>query len=93
MSSIVLQLDKWDAGCPVLLPLGPVTVAPILYASVGVLVPFILFCLALFLHLWSNMFISNLKDRISAGEGESPFKWRGPREGSYYRSWSSQQRD
>ncbi len=60
MASFVLELDAWDAACPVLLPLGPVTVASIVPASAGVLVPFIIFCFALFFHLLNNMLLKNL---------------------------------
>jgi hypothetical protein len=65
MATFVLELDAWDAACPVLLPLGPVTVAPIVPASAGVLVPFILFCFALLFHLLNNMFLPNFMDAIN----------------------------
>lgn len=56
MSSPILNIDMqaWDPASPVLLPLGPVTVAPIFAASMGVLVPFIIFTMSLFTHMLSE---------------------------------------
>jgi hypothetical protein len=60
----MLDFDTWDPYCPVVLPLGTVTVAPIVAASMGVLIPFILFAVALFMHMW-NMWDFNLQTSLS----------------------------
>jgi hypothetical protein len=63
-----LDLDSavmWDPACPVLLPLGPITIAPIMSASMGVLVPFILFVLAQFAFLY-RMWDANARDDPSS---------------------------
>ena len=86
MASFVLELDAWDAACPVLLPLGPVTVAPIVPASVGVLVPFIFFCFALFFHLLNSMFLKNFKDALDAKHTKSSMwtQWKPPHQNSVF---------
>jgi hypothetical protein len=59
--STVLFLDidasTWSTACPVLLPLGAPTIAPIISASMGLFVPFFVFVVALFyhmFHMWSG---------------------------------------
>ncbi len=59
----MLDFDTWDPYCPVVLPLGTVTVAPIVAASMGVLIPFILFAVAQFMHMW-NMWDFNLQQSL-----------------------------
>ena len=59
----VLDLNAWDPYTPVVLPLGTVTVAPIVAASMGVLIPFIIFAVAMFMHMW-NMWDFNLQDSL-----------------------------
>jgi hypothetical protein len=51
----VINLDAllaWDPACPVLLPLGPITIAPIISASAGVFVPFFVFLCAFFYYMY-----------------------------------------
>jgi hypothetical protein len=51
----LLNLDSvlaWDPACPVMLPLGAVTMSPIIPASLGVLIPFLIFAIAQFYFLY-----------------------------------------
>ena len=69
MSTPILNIDllAWDPASPVLLPLGPVTVAPIFAASMGVLIPFVIFALSIFMHMWGNWQFS-LNDAMASFE-------------------------
>ena len=67
MSTPILNIDLpggWDSACPVLLPLGSVTVAPIYAASIGVLIPFVIFAFSIFMHMW-GMWKGNVADALS----------------------------
>ena len=55
--SVQLNLDSWYGACPVVLPLGASTISSVYTGSIGILVPFIFFVLAMFsfLHtMWLN---------------------------------------
>jgi hypothetical protein len=59
-----IDLDSalmWDPACPVLLPLGAITISPIMSASMGILVPFVLFVIAQFVFLY-RMWDANARD-------------------------------
>lgn len=86
-----LNLDAidWTPACPVLLPFGGVTIAPLLSASLGVFLPFVLFVLALFYNFygvwrsnasgasssWSTGFGGH---RLGGAAGAAPFYHRVP---------------
>jgi len=57
----VLNIDAplmWDPACPVLLPLGPITISSIIAASIGIFIPFLIFTLFLFYYLY-EMWMQN----------------------------------
>ena len=65
MSDVLnIDLASWDSASPVLLPLGALPLGPIVAASMGVLVPFIIFAFAMFMHTW-NMWDDNLQANLS----------------------------
>jgi hypothetical protein len=63
---VFLNLDSaqmWDPACPVLLPLGAITISPIISASMGVLIPFLIFVIAQFWYLY-GIWYANVKPGI-----------------------------
>jgi hypothetical protein len=69
--SLYLNLDsarQWDPACPVLLPLGALTASPIMAASMGVLIPFLLFAMAQFVFLYRMWCENGRHDPGTTGE-------------------------
>lgn len=59
--------DAWDSACPVMLPLAPVTMQPIIAASMGILFPFFVFsCLMFYQWLQCNVMDGHYKSSSSS---------------------------
>ena len=71
MLNIDLMTSASDWTSPVLLPLGPVTVLPIMAASMGFLVPFVFFIILFFVYIMWDVWFSNLKERVGADDNSS----------------------
>lgn len=73
-SVVVLNIDDsaaWTGACPVLLPFGPPTIAPIISASMGLFVPFLIFTAAFFMHLYRIWTGENYYHTPAAAAGSS----------------------
>jgi hypothetical protein len=68
MLNIDLMTSASDWTSPVLLPLGPVTVLPIMAASMGFLVPFVFFIILFFVYIMWDVWFSNLKNSVGTEE-------------------------
>jgi hypothetical protein len=55
----MISSSTWDNVCPVLLPLGAPTIAPLISASMGLFVPFLIFAMALYAHVYSIWTVEN----------------------------------
>lgn len=70
-----LNIDQMTSASawtsPVLLPIGPVTVLPIMAASMGFLVPFVIFIVSFFVYIMWDIWFSNLKQAMDATESVS----------------------
>jgi len=79
--SVILNIDSssqmWDPACPVLLPLGPITISSIIPASMGVFVPFLIFTLFFFYYLytmWMHNIHESKHDFGGGGGGSTPLR-------------------
>lgn len=71
MLNIDLMTSASDWTSPVLLPLGPVTVLPIMAASMGFLVPFVFFIILFFVYIMWDVWFSNLKNSVGTEDNSS----------------------
>ena len=66
-SPLSLNINMWDSLCPVLLPVGQKTMPSIGMASVGLVIPFAIFVLAMFIYM-NKIWHANVRpDNNSAG--------------------------
>jgi hypothetical protein len=80
IAPFILNLDPpaiWDNYCPVLLPLGPPTLSTIIPASMGLFVPFFVFVVALFMHLYGIWTRENSSAAlVDSGDEAAPMMMR-----------------